>query len=83
MRVAAGVLIALPYVLLPVLWALSLIPVGGLLPILTAPLAIRLGERASHRSGATFSEIRREALIYLAAFVALLVVGLTVPVGES
>jgi hypothetical protein len=82
-RVAAGVLIALPFALLPVLWALAVIPLGGLLPLLTAPLAIRLGERASHRSGATLGEIRREALIYLAGLVVLLLLGLSVSVGGS
>lgn len=79
MRVAAGVLFAVPFLVLPVLWALGAIPIGGLLPIVTAPLAIRLGERASHRSGATMAEIRREAMIYLALVVALFALGLMLP----
>lgn len=83
MRIAAGVLIAVPFVLLPLLWALALLPLGGLLPLLSAPLAIRLGERASHRSGATPGEILREALLALAVFVGLLAVGLSLPVGAG
>jgi 1,4-dihydroxy-2-naphthoate octaprenyltransferase len=79
----AGAVIALPFVLLLLLWALEAIPTPALLPLITAPLAVRLGEVVSPRSGASRRATLRETLIFAAAFVALLALGLTVPVGAS
>ncbi len=83
MTFLAGAVIALPFVLLLLLWALELIPTTALLPLITAPLAIRLGEVLSPRSGAPRRVAVREALIFAVAFAALLALGISVPVGAS
>lgn len=76
MTVLAGVAIAVPYVALLLLWGFGALPVPALLPLLTAPLAVRLGEVLSPRSGAPRRVAVREALIFALAFVALLALGL-------
>jgi 1,4-dihydroxy-2-naphthoate octaprenyltransferase len=81
--VLAGVVVALPFIVLLLLWGFGAIPAPALLPLITAPLAVRLGEVLSPRSGASRGAALREALIFAAAFVALLALGLTVPVGAS
>ena len=40
----ANVAIAIAYALLPVGWAFGVVPTGGLAALLTAPLAMRLGD---------------------------------------
>lgn len=74
-RVGYSVLVVLAYVLLPMAWALEAIPTGGLLPFLSAPLAMRLGDVVSHRSGAALDQALREHLLLIAAFAVLFALG--------
>jgi 1,4-dihydroxy-2-naphthoate octaprenyltransferase len=81
--VLVGVVVALPFIVLLLLWGLGAVPAPALLPLITAPLAVRLGEVMSPRSGASSGAKLREALIFAVAFGALLALGITVPVGAS
>lgn len=77
MTVLAGVAIAVPYVVLLLLWGFGAVPAAALLPLLTAPLAVRLGEVLSPRSGSPRRTQLREALVFAIAFTALLALGLS------
>jgi 1,4-dihydroxy-2-naphthoate octaprenyltransferase len=81
--VLAGVVVALPFIVLLLMWGFGAIPAPALLPLITAPLAVRLGEVLSPRSGAPRRVAVREALIFAVAFAALLALGVSVPVGAS
>lgn len=82
-RVIYSLLVVAPFVVLILAWGFGLIPVGALAPFLTAPLAMRLGDVVSHRAGAALGSAQRESVAFLVAFLALLLLGLTVPVGAS
>jgi 1,4-dihydroxy-2-naphthoate octaprenyltransferase len=73
-RVLYSILVVSAYGILPIAWALDLLPTFGLLPFLTSPLAIRLGDTVSHRSGAALDGALREAVLLFLAFEGLLVV---------
>lgn len=75
-RVAYSILVVAAYVILPLAWAVGAIGTGGLAPYVTAPLAMRLGDVVSHRSGPALGQARREAVLLLAAFIALFAAGL-------
>ncbi|MGH2713165.1 MAG: 1,4-dihydroxy-2-naphthoate polyprenyltransferase, partial [Thermoleophilaceae bacterium] len=77
-RVWYSVLLVIAYAALPVAWALDLVPATALLPALTAPLAIRLGEIVSHREGAPLNEALRGTGQLHLLFGALLAIGLVV-----
>ena len=83
MTVVAGVAVSVPFIALLLLWGFGAVPAPALLPLLTAPLAVRLGEVLSPRSGAGPGKKLRESLLFAAAFAALIVLGLSVPVGAS
>jgi 1,4-dihydroxy-2-naphthoate octaprenyltransferase len=76
-RVAFSVVIVAAYVVLILAWAVSAIPTTALLPLVTAPLAMRLGDTVSHRAGAELEGAEREAMVLAVAFVALFAFGLT------
>lgn len=75
-RVLYSILVVAAYAVLPVAWAVGGIPTGGLAPFLTAPLAIRLGDVVSHRSGAALGGATREAIGLVATFAGLFAIGL-------
>jgi 1,4-dihydroxy-2-naphthoate octaprenyltransferase len=81
--VVAGVAISVPFIALLLLWGFGALPAAALLPLLTAPLAVRLGEVLSPRSAAPRRVALREAAAFALAFGALLVLGLSLPVGAS
>lgn len=83
MTVVAGVAISVPFIALLLLWGLGVLPALALLPLLTAPLAVHLGEVLSPRSGAPRRVAVREALIFALAFGALLVLGLGLRIGAT
>lgn len=83
MTVVAGVAISVPFIALLLLWGLGVLPAAALLPLLTAPLAVRLGEVLSPRSGAPRRVAVREALVFAVAFGALLMLGLSLPVAAG
>lgn len=78
-RVVYSILVVAAFALLPLAWAIGALPTGGLLPFLTAPLAMRLGDVVSHRAGNALEGAQREALILAAAFLALLALGAVLP----
>jgi 1,4-dihydroxy-2-naphthoate octaprenyltransferase len=75
-RVFYSILVVVAYAVLPLAWAVGAIPLGGLAPFLTAPLAMRLGDVVSHRSGEGLRDALREALLLLGLFGALFLAGL-------
>ncbi len=74
-RVLYSILVVAAYAVLPVAWAVGAIPTGALAPFLTAPLAMRLGDVVSHRSGGALGQALREAVVLVAAFAALFALG--------
>jgi 1,4-dihydroxy-2-naphthoate octaprenyltransferase len=74
-RVVYSILVVVAYAVLPVAWGVGAIPTGGLVPFLSAPLAMRLGDVVSHRSGDALREAVREAILLLVAFAVLFAVG--------
>lgn len=80
-RVAYSVLVVIAFALLPVAWALDAIPTGGLAPLLSAPLAVRLGDVVSHRAGAALGPALREAALLVLLFAALYAAGVVVSAG--
>lgn len=74
-RVAYSTLVVAAFALLPVAWAVGAIPTGGLAALLTAPMAMRLGDVVSHRSGEMLRGAMGDAVVLLAAFGALFGVG--------
>jgi 1,4-dihydroxy-2-naphthoate octaprenyltransferase len=74
-RVVYSILVVAAYAVLPVAWAVGAIPTGGLAPFLTAPIAMRLGDVVSHRSGEGLRKALREGVILAIAFASLLVAG--------
>ncbi len=80
-RVAYSLLVVTAFALLPVAWAMGAIPTGGLTPILTAPLAVRLGDHVSHRQGAALSVALRDALALIVLFAVLYAAGTAVLPG--
>jgi 1,4-dihydroxy-2-naphthoate octaprenyltransferase len=74
-RVLYSVLVVSAYALLPIAWAAGAIATGSLAPFLSAPLAMRLGDVVSHRSGDALGQARREAVLLVALFAGLFVVG--------
>ena len=75
-RVLYSILVVVAYAVLPLAWAVEAIPIGALAPFLTAPLAMRLGDVVSHRSGDELRGALREAVLLLALFIAIFVAGL-------
>lgn len=71
-RVVYSILVVTAFAILPMAWALGALPTAGLFPYLTSPLAIRLGDTVSHRSGRSLDGALREAVVLLVAFDALL-----------
>lgn len=78
-RVVYSVLVVTAFAILPMAWALGALPTAGLVPYLTAPLAIRLGDTVSHRAGSGLDGALREAALLLLAFDGLL--GLALALG--
>ena len=74
-RVLCSILVVMAFAVLPVAWAVGAIPTGGLAPFLTAPLAMRLGDVVSHRSGDALGSAMREAVLLVVAFAALFALG--------
>jgi 1,4-dihydroxy-2-naphthoate octaprenyltransferase len=74
-RVLYSILVVAAYAVLPVAWAVGAVPTGGLAPFLTAPLALRLGDVVSHRSGDALRGATREALLLLLSFAVLFAIG--------
>lgn len=78
-RVTYSILVVIAFALLPVAWALALLPTGALLAFLAAPLAIRLGDVVSHRTGAALTQAIREGLLLVALFGGLVGIGAALP----
>lgn len=74
-RVLYSILVVVAFAILPMAWAVGAIPTGGLAPYLTAPLAMRLGDVVSHRSGDALKGALRDAFTLLVAFTSLLAAG--------
>jgi len=74
-RVLYSILVVVAYAVLPLAWAVGAVPIGALAAFLTAPLAMRLGDVVSHRSGESLKGAVREAAGLLALFTALLGAG--------
>ncbi|MBU6422749.1 MAG: hypothetical protein KGJ98_12715 [Chloroflexota bacterium] len=74
-RVAYSTLVVLAYAVLPLAWAVGAIPTGALAPYLSAPLAFRLGDVVSHRSGAALGPALREGAVLVVLFAALYAAG--------
>lgn len=75
-RVVYSILVVIAYAVLPLAWAVGAIPTLALTSLLTAPLAMRLGDVVSHRSGNGLRGAMREALVLLVTFAALFAAGL-------
>lgn len=75
-RVLYSILVVVAYAVLPLAWAVEAIPIGALAPFLTAPLAMRLGDVVSHRSGETLKGAMREGVVLVVLFSALFGAGL-------
>lgn len=82
-RATYSVLVVLAFALLPLAWALDAIPTGGLAAFLSAPLAMRLGDVVSHRSGDALRAAVRESLILPVLFAALYAAGAIVAARYS
>ncbi len=74
-RVTYSVLVVTAFAILPVAWALGAIPTGSLLAFLSAPLAMRLGDVVSHRSGAALGQALREGVFMVILFAVLFGLG--------
>ena len=74
-RVTYSVLVVIAFAVLPLAWALGLIPTGALAALVSTPLAMRLGDVVSHRSGDALGQALREGLLLVALFGALFIVG--------
>jgi 1,4-dihydroxy-2-naphthoate octaprenyltransferase len=74
-RVSYSVLVVVAFAILPVAWAVGLIPTGALAAFLSAPLAMRLGDVVSHRSGEALGQALKEGALLVVLFGALFVVG--------
>jgi 1,4-dihydroxy-2-naphthoate polyprenyltransferase len=70
-RVSYSVLVVAAFALLPLAWALGDIPTGGLAPLLSAPLAVRLGDVVSHRAGPALGPALRDAVLLVVLFAGL------------
>jgi 1,4-dihydroxy-2-naphthoate octaprenyltransferase len=79
-RVTYSVLVVIAFAILPVAWAVGLIPTGALAAFLSAPLAMRLGDVVSHRSGPALGNAFREGVLLVVLFAALLVAGGQLPI---
>lgn len=75
-RVVYSILVVAAYVILPLAWAVGATSTAGLAPYVTAPLAMRLGDAVSHRSGPELGQAKREAVALLLAFIAIYALGL-------
>ncbi len=80
-RLAYSTLVVLAYALLPVAWALAAMPTGGLAAYLSMPLAFRLGDVVSHRSGAALGSALREGAVLVVLFAALYAAGVAILPG--
>lgn len=80
LRVVYSILVVLAYAVLPVAWALGAIETGALAAFLSAPLALRLGDIVSHRSGDALIGAQREAVLLAVLFTALFVAGSALPI---
>jgi 1,4-dihydroxy-2-naphthoate octaprenyltransferase len=78
-RVTYSVLVVIAFAVLPLAWALGLIPTGALAALLAAPLAMRLGDIVSHRSGEALGQALREGILLVALFGALFLAGSLIP----
>lgn len=76
-RVTYSVLVVIAFAILPVAWAAGGIPTGALVAFLAAPLAMRLGDVVSHRSGAALGGALREGIWLVVLFGALFAIGST------
>ncbi len=74
-RVVYSILVVAAFALLPLAWAVGAIPAGGLAPFLSAPLAMRLGDIVSHRSGPALGEALRDHVILVGSFAVLFGLG--------
>lgn len=77
-RVLYSILVVVAFAVLPIAWAVGAIPAGALAAFLTAPLAMRLGDVVSHRSGEALRAAQRDALLLVLAFSGLVAAGLYV-----
>ena len=78
-RVTYSVLVVVAYAVLPLAWAVGVIPTCALLAFLSAPLAMRLGDVVSHRRGEALGDALREGVMLVALFSALLLGGSLLP----
>jgi 1,4-dihydroxy-2-naphthoate octaprenyltransferase len=67
-RVAYSVLVVIAFAILPVAWAVGVIPTGSLIALLASPLAVRLGDIVSHRRGAALGQALREGTLLVVLF---------------
>jgi 1,4-dihydroxy-2-naphthoate octaprenyltransferase len=79
-RVTYSVLVVIAFAVLPLAWALGLIPTGALAALLAAPLAMRLGDIVSHRSGEALAEALREGAALVVLFALLFLGGSLLPI---
>lgn len=77
-RVLYSILVVVAFAVLPVAWAVGAIPSGGLAPFLTAPLAMRLGDVVSHRSGEELRVALRDGILLVVVFATVFGLGLLV-----
>jgi 1,4-dihydroxy-2-naphthoate polyprenyltransferase len=80
-RVSYSVLVVAAFALLPLAWALGAIPTGGLTPLLSAPLAVRLGDVVSHRAGPALGPALRDGVVLVVLFAVLYEVGVALVPG--
>ena len=74
-RVTYSVLVVIAFAVLPLAWAVGLIPTGALAALIATPLAMRLGDVVSHRRGDALGQALREGVLLVAIFGALFFVG--------
>jgi len=75
LKVAYSVALVVPYLAVPLAWALEAAPTAALLTFLTAPFAMRLGDTVSHRVGAPLAAAVSGTMLLGGAFLVLLAIG--------
>lgn len=75
-RAALSVAVVAPFIVLILAWGFGVIPAPALLPLATAPLAMRLGDNVAERA-----HLVRDGLVFAIAFLALLALGMLLPIA--
>ena len=70
-RVTYSVLVVVAFAVLPLAWAVGLIPTGALAALASTPLAMRLGDVVSHRRGAALDQALQEGVVLVVLFAVL------------